>query len=147
MLITLPSVPTQGSAAANRPSRYETRLAHPIRLDGVWQAALVNFTYPNEWTCLASDYRFTIAYPAPGKKLTREVALDLEVEQPMEKEIWPQFLSSDDLELCNDRLSLRLLHFSRNAPHWNFSDEVLYAADCSNPLEICVRLENIINRV
>ena len=79
MVITLPSVPTQGSAAANRPSRYETQLAHPIRLDGVWVAALVNFTYPHEWNCLASDYRLTIAYPAPGLKLTREVVLDLEV--------------------------------------------------------------------
>ena len=115
MLITLPSVSTQGSAAANRPSRYETGLAHPIRLDGVWEAALVNFTYPLEWTCLSSDYRFTIAYSAPGEKLTGEVALDLEADQPMEQEIWPQFLSSDDLELCNDRLSRRLLHFSPSA--------------------------------
>ena len=85
--------------------------------------------------------------PAPGEKLTGEVALDLEVEQPMEQEIWNQFLSTDDLELCNDWFSRRLLHFSRNAPHWRFSDEVLFAADCSSPLEICASLEKIINRV
>ena len=48
MLITLHCVPTQGSAAANRTSRYETRLAQSIRLDGVSVAALVNFTYPHK---------------------------------------------------------------------------------------------------
>ena len=65
----------------------------------------------------------------------------------MEQEIWPQFLSSGDLELGNDRLSRRLLYFSRNAPHWLFSDEVLFAADCSSSLEICASLKKIINRV
>ena len=53
--ITLPSNATQGSPAGNRPSRYETRLAHPLRLDGVWEAALINFTYPHEWSCLERD--------------------------------------------------------------------------------------------
>ena len=68
--IPLPSNATQGSAAANRPSRYEIRLAHPLRLDGVWTAALINFTYSHEWTCLDRDYHFTIEFPATGEKLT-----------------------------------------------------------------------------
>ena len=42
--ITLLSNATQGSPTGNRPSRYETRLAHPLRLDGVWEAALINYT-------------------------------------------------------------------------------------------------------
>ena len=84
--ITLPSNATQGSPAGNRPSRYETRLAHPLRFDNVWEAALINFTYPHEWTCLDRDYRFTIAYPAPGEKLAGEPGSDFNEEQPLQYE-------------------------------------------------------------
>ena len=114
--ITLPSNATQGSPAGNRPSRYETRLAHPLRLDGVWEAALINFTYPHEWTCLERDYRFTIAYPAPGEKLTGEPGSDFNQEQPLHYERWTEFLSEEDLNLPDDRLARRLLHFSERAP-------------------------------
>ena len=105
--ITLPTNATQGSPAGNRPSRYETRLAHTLRLDGVWEAALINFTYPHEWTCLGRDYRFTIAYPAPGEKLTGEPGSDFNDEQPLQYERWPEFLSQEDLNLPDDRLARR----------------------------------------
>ena len=146
-IITLPSNATQGSPAGNRPSRYETRLAHPLRLDGVWEAALINFTYPHEWTCLDRDYRFTIAYPAPGEKLTGELGSDFNEEQPSQYERWAEFLSQEDLNLPDDRLACRLLHFIERAPHWKYSDEVLCASDCFSLHEVCTKLENIINRV
>ena len=145
--ITLPSKATQGSLAGNRPSRYETRLAHPFRLDGVWEAALINFTYPHEWTCLERDYRFTIAYPAPGEILTGQPGADLNQEQPLEYDRWPELLSQDDLNLPDDRLARRLLNFTERAPHLNYSDEVLSASDCSSPLDVCDKLEHMINRV
>ena len=109
--ITLPSNATKGSRAVNRPSRYETRLAHPLRLDGVWEAALINFTYPHEWTCLDRDYCFTIAYPPPGEKLTGEPGSDFNKEQPLQYKRWAEFLLQEDLNLLDDRLARRLLHF------------------------------------
>ena len=81
LLITLPRTATHSSPRGNRPSRYETRLAHPLGLDGVWEAALINFTYPHEWTCLDRDYRFTIAYPAPGEKLIGEPGINFNEER------------------------------------------------------------------
>ena len=145
--ITLPSNATQGSPAGNRPSRYETRLAHPLRLDGMWEVALINFTYPHEWTYIERDYRYTIAYPAPGEQLTGKPGADLNEEQPLHYERWPEFLSQGDLNLPDDRLARRLLHFNERAANWKYSDEVLSASDCSSPQDVCKKLEHMINCV
>ena len=87
-LVTLPSNVPEASAFVNRPSRYETRLARPMRLDGAWEAALINFTYPHEWSCLKRDYRFTIAFPAPGEKQFGSAGMDLNEKQPLDYMDW-----------------------------------------------------------
>ena len=134
-VITLPSNATHNSPAGNRPSRYETRLAHPLRLDGVWKAALINFTYPHEWSSLERDYHFTIPYPAAGEKLSGEQGTDFNEEQPLHYERWAEFLLQENLNLPDTRLARRLIHFSLRAPHWKYSDKVLCASDCSSPYE------------
>ena len=91
----------------------------------MWETALINFTYLHEWASVERDYRFTIRYPAPGEKLTGEQGADLNEEQPLQYERWPEFLFQDDLNLPDDRLACRLLHFTERAPHWNYSDKVL----------------------
>jgi hypothetical protein len=84
ILITLPSNVPEAWALGNRPSRYETRLARPTRLDGVYEAALIKFPYPHEWTCLKRDYRFTIAFPALGEKQFGSAGMDLNEKQPLD---------------------------------------------------------------
>ena len=113
----------------------------------MWEAALIKLTYPRECTCLERDYRFTIPYPAPGEKLTGEPGTDFIEEQPLHYEQLAEFLMQNDLNLPDDRLVRRLLHFSERAPHWKYSDEVLCASDCSSTHEVCTKLEHIINRV
>ena len=131
-LITLPSNVPGKAAAGNRPTRYETRLARPLRLDGAWEAALMNFTYPHEWTCLLRDYRFTIAYPARGASLVGSPGGDLSQEQPIDYLEWHEHLSEADLRLPEKSLALRQLHFNEGTVNWNFSDEALFAADYPN---------------
>ena len=75
------------------------------------------------------------------------MGLGLEENHPIKRDVWSQFLSNDDLDLCSNRLSRQLLHISRHAIRWQYSDEVLFAADCSNPHEVSARLEQILNRV
>ena len=146
-IITLPSNVPEASAIGNRPSRYETRLARPMRLDGAWEAALINFTYPHEWTCLKRDYRFTIAFPAPGEKQYGSAGTDLEWKQPLEYLNWHTQLSEEDLHLPDKNIARRLLHFNNNTVNWHFSDEALFAADYTTPYELCAGLESMINRV
>ena len=111
-LITLPSNIPEASASSNRPSRYETRLARPLRLDGVWEAALINFTYPHEWTCLKRDYRFTIAYPAPGEKLTGGASTDVNEKQPLDYVNWESQIPEEDLKLPDKNVARRLINFN-----------------------------------
>ena len=146
-LITLPSNVPGKAAAGNRPTRYETRLARPLRMDGAWEAALMNFTYPHEWTCLLRDYHFTIAYPAPGTPLVGSAGSDVSQEQPIDYLEWHEHLSEADLRLPEKSIALRQLHFNDGKKNWNFSDEVVFAADYPTPHAFCAGLEAIINRV
>lgn len=146
-LITLPSNVPETSAQGNRPSRYETRLARPLRLDGVWEAALINFTYPHEWTCLKRDYRFTIAYPAPGQKQIGRASFDLHEQQPLDYVSWQNQTTAEELFLPAKNIARRLINFTDNPHKWRFSDEAMFAVDYSTPHSICAGLEDIINRV
>ena len=122
-------------------------LLRPLRLDGVWEAALINFTYPHEWTCLKRDYRFTIAYPAPGEKLTGRASTDLNEKQPLDYVNWESQIPEEDLKLPEKNVARRLINFNDNTSKWRFSDEAMFAADYATPYEICAGLEDIINRV
>ena len=86
-------------------------------------------------------------YSAPGEKLTGEPCADLNEEQPLHYDRWPEFLSQEELHVPNDRLARRLLDFNEREPRWQYSDKVLCASGCSSPHDVCNKLENMINRV
>ena len=42
----------------NKPNLYETKLAKPLDLLGEWDVALINISYPHNWTNLDKSYQF-----------------------------------------------------------------------------------------
>ena len=42
----------------NKPNLYETELAKPLDLLGEWHVALINISYPHNWTNLDKSYQF-----------------------------------------------------------------------------------------
>ena len=42
----------------NKPNLYETELAKPLDLPGEWDVALINISYPHNWTNLDKFYPF-----------------------------------------------------------------------------------------
>ena len=44
----------------NKPNQYETELAKPLDLSGEWDVALINISYPHNWTNLVKPYQFFI---------------------------------------------------------------------------------------
>ena len=40
----------------NKPNLYETKLAKPLNLPREWDVALINISYPNNWTNLDKSY-------------------------------------------------------------------------------------------
>ena len=42
----------------NKPNLYETELAKPLDLPGEWDLALINISYPHNWTNLDKAYPF-----------------------------------------------------------------------------------------
>ena len=42
----------------NKPKLYETELAKPLDLPGEWDVALINISYPHNWTNLDKSYPF-----------------------------------------------------------------------------------------
>ena len=42
----------------NKPSLYETELAKPLDLPGEWNVALINISYPHNWTNLDKSYQY-----------------------------------------------------------------------------------------
>ena len=42
----------------NKPNLYETELAKPLDLPGEWDVALINISYPHNWTNLHKSYPF-----------------------------------------------------------------------------------------
>ena len=44
----------------NKPSLYETELAKPLKLPGEWDVALINISYPHNWTNLEKSYPYFI---------------------------------------------------------------------------------------
>ena len=45
-------------AIQNKPNLYETELAKPLDLPGEWDVALINISYPHNWTNLVKSYLF-----------------------------------------------------------------------------------------
>ena len=45
----------------NVTGQYETTLARPLDLAGIWEVALIDITYPHTWMNLDKDYTVTIA--------------------------------------------------------------------------------------
>ena len=113
----------------------------------MWEGALIYFTYPLEWTCIDRDYCFIIVYQALNEKLTGEPGTNLNEEQPLDYERWPEFFTEVELNLPDDRLACRLLNLQKRAPRWQYSDDELCASDCSTPQDVSNKIENIINRV
>ena len=44
----------------NKPYQYKTELAKPLDLPGEWDVALINISYPHNWTNLVKPYQFFI---------------------------------------------------------------------------------------
>ena len=42
----------------NKPNLYETELAKPLDLPGKYDLALINISYPHNWTNLVKFYQF-----------------------------------------------------------------------------------------
>ena len=42
----------------NKPNLYETELSKPLDLPGEWDVALINISYPHNWTNLDKSYPF-----------------------------------------------------------------------------------------
>ena len=48
------------SNARNKPPDFETALAKPLELPGVWEVALIDFSYPHNWVNLDKPIYFSI---------------------------------------------------------------------------------------
>ena len=44
----------------NKPNLYETEFAKPLDLFGEWDVALINISYPHNWTNMVKPFQFFI---------------------------------------------------------------------------------------
>ena len=45
----------------NRPQKYQTKLYHPVQLQGHWEVALSEIQYPRTWDNLDSPLQFGVS--------------------------------------------------------------------------------------
>ena len=70
------------SDAKNSPNSFETKLARPVDLNGDWEVALIDITFPHEWYNIHTEYEFAVAIPKKGTPLTGDIDQDVSPDQP-----------------------------------------------------------------
>ena len=94
--VTLTSNSCKNYYAQNNASLFRIQLASPIALDGNWEVALTEITYPNNWNnlCVPFDPTFLFEYFAEdsvkwgsgGKELNRKILKSIsEIDEPEEQ--------------------------------------------------------------
>lgn len=80
----LPSNASMNYFPQNTPSRYRTKLAHPISLNGVWECALAEATIPGRFFTIQENYNDS--YEVKRKVLVQQKTLEYEINIPLYNE-------------------------------------------------------------